>query len=159
MVCLDGIGPDCAGLDRHRHDHNYQNCRDRDRTAHRITEGGVAHRTPGIWSELWESGERKDQAAGCNDAEVYPAHLGRECASVSHTTICLGTAFSIAATHIEAVHVGGPMIDRPEDKEPRKPAQPDISQHSDRARRWTWAVLVGTTLISVALAVARLASD
>ena len=51
------------------------------------------------------------------------------------------------------------MVDRPEEKEPRNAAQPDLGRHDDRARRWTWAVLVGTALVSVALAVARLASD
>ena len=51
------------------------------------------------------------------------------------------------------------MADRPEEKEPRNAAQPNVRQHSDKARRWPWAVLVGTALMSLALAVARLASD
>ena len=51
------------------------------------------------------------------------------------------------------------MVDRPDDKESRNAAQPNVRPHSDGARRWTWAVLVGTALMSLALAVARLASD
>ncbi len=51
------------------------------------------------------------------------------------------------------------MVDRPDDKEPRNAAQPNVRPHSDGARRWTWAVLVGTALMSLALAAARLASE
>ena len=51
------------------------------------------------------------------------------------------------------------MVDRPDDQEPRNAAQPNVRPHSDTARLWPWAVLVGTALMSLALAVARLASD
>ncbi len=51
------------------------------------------------------------------------------------------------------------MADKFEDNEPGKRAEADVTRHTRRADRWAWVVLVGTALMSVALAVTRLASD
>ncbi len=51
------------------------------------------------------------------------------------------------------------MADKPSGREYGQQAEADVTRHARRGDRWAWAVLVGTALMSVALAVARSSSD